>query len=173
LALAQDFVEVDSSQHDLKTFDCGKPVMNQFLAKYATQNMRAGVSRTWVLTDPAANDPPSKAKIAAYFTLASNMVKREEIPTEKTLPSYPLPVVLLARLAVDQQYQGQGLGEKTLITALRKSVELTSSGLPAIGLILDVLDEDALSFYDKYKMFSPFTDDPMRLYVPMSAIKNV
>jgi hypothetical protein len=55
-------------------------------------------------------------------------------------------VVLLARLAVDNQFKGQCLSEKTLITALRKSVELTDIGLPALGIVLDVLDNEALSF---------------------------
>ncbi|MDX2505867.1 MAG: hypothetical protein QNL62_15520 [Gammaproteobacteria bacterium] len=82
-------------------------------------------------------------------------------------------MVLLAKLAVDIKYQGQRLGEKTLITSLRKSVELTDNGLPAVGLVLDILDEDALHFYQRYDMFIPFTNNPMRLFVPMQVLRKL
>ena len=82
-------------------------------------------------------------------------------------------MVLLGRLAVDQRFQGQRLGEKTLVSALRHSVTLTERGLPAMGLILDVLDEDALAFYQRFELFQPFTDDPMRLFVPMKVVEQI
>ena len=62
-------------------------------------------------------------------------------------------MVLLTKLAVDKQFKEQRLGEKTLITALRKSLELTDTGLPALGVILDVSDADALGFYQHHEMF--------------------
>ncbi|HED18169.1 MAG TPA: hypothetical protein ENI74_01545 [Gammaproteobacteria bacterium] len=81
--------------------------------------------------------------------------------------------MLLARLVTDHRYQGRGIGGKTLITALRKSAELANSGLPALGTILDILDEDALGFYRHYEIFEPFTDDLMRLFVPMTALQRI
>jgi hypothetical protein len=173
LAFLQKFFLVDHTQHDLKTINCGKPDMNLFLARFAVKNMRLGLSRTWVLPVIDEDQQPPKAQIAAYYSLASSTVMRGEIPSDKSLPGYPVPMVLLARLAVDEQFKRQRLGEKTLITALRKSVELTDVGLPALGVILDVLDEDALGFYQRYKMFEPFTDDPMRLFVSMHTIKRI
>ncbi|MEW8309700.1 MAG: GNAT family N-acetyltransferase [gamma proteobacterium symbiont of Ctena orbiculata] len=173
MALADAFVVVDKTQHDLKKFNCGKPEMDQFLARFAVKNAQLGLSRTWVLPVVGEGEPPPKAPVAAYYTLASSTVTREEIPTDKSLPGYPVPVVLLARLAVDEQFKGQRLGEKALITALRKAAELADTGLPALGLILDALDEDALGFYQRYEMFEPFTDEPMRLFVPMHVIKQI
>lgn len=170
MALAQAFVSAEPARHDLKAFDCGKPALNQFLARFAAKHMALGISATWVLPDEIG---ASKDPVAAYFTLASATVTREEVPFNKSLPQYPVPVVLLARLATDHRYQRQGLGGKTLITALRKSVELTQSGLPALGLILDVLDESALSFYQHYEIFEPFTDNPMRLFAPMSVLRQI
>jgi hypothetical protein len=76
-------------------------------------------------------------------------------------------------LAVDQRFQGQRIGEKTLISAHRHSVTLTERGLPAMGLILDVLDEDALAFYQRFELFQPLTDDPMRLFVPMQVAEQI
>ncbi|RDH82077.1 MAG: GNAT family N-acetyltransferase [endosymbiont of Escarpia spicata] len=173
MAFFQEFVLADQSQHDIKAFDCGKPDMDRFLARFAVKNMRLGLSRTWVLPVVSERQQAQKAQIAAYYSLAASTVVREEIPTNIKLPGYPVPVVLLARLAVEEQFKGQRLGEKTLITALRKSVELTDAGLPALNVILDVLDEDALGFYQRYEMFEPFTDDPMRLFVPMHTLRHI
>ncbi len=144
--------------------------MNQFLARFAAKHMKLGISSTWVLTDESAT---AKASVAAYYTLSTATVTREEIPINKSLPRYPVPVVLLARLATDHRYQGRGVGGKTLVSALRKSVELTRSGLPAAGAILDVLDGDALGFYQHYEIFEPFTDDPMRLFAPMAVLQQI
>jgi len=172
LALSQAFVPVDPAWHDVKAFDCGKSAMNQFLACCAAKHRKLGISSTWVLT-AGSNDTKAKAPIAAYYTLTTGTVSREEIPFDKSLPRYPVPVVLLARLATDRHYQGQGIGGKTLITALRKSVELTNSGLPALGIILDVLDEAALGFYQHYEIFEPFTENPMRLFAPMRVLQQI
>lgn len=147
--------------------------MNLFLARFAVKNMQLGLSRTWVLPVVDEDQQPQKAQIAAYYSLASSTVKREEIPADKSLPGYPVPVVLLARLAVDEQFKGQRLGEKTLITALRKSVALVDIGLPALGVVLDALDEDALRFYRHYELFEPFTDDPMRLFASMHTLRQI
>ena len=82
-------------------------------------------------------------------------------------------MVLLARLAVDNKFKRQRLGEKTLITALHKSVELTDLGLPALGVVLDVLNKEALSFYNHYEIFEPFTDNPMRLFAAMHMLRQI
>lgn len=173
MTLPQAFVFVNPAQHNLKEFDCGKPTMNTFLARSAVKHMKLGLSRTWVLPDTDGTQQEKKTPIAAYYTLASATVTREEVPTDKSLPRYPVPVVLLARLAVDNQFKGQRLGEKTLITALRKSVELTDIGLPALGIVLDVLDEESLSFYNHYEIFEPFTDNPMRLFASMHMLRQI
>lgn len=173
MALSQEFVIVDKAQHNLKKFNCGKPDMNTYLARFAVKNMQLGLSRTWVLPTVNTDHNTQKTGVAAYYSLASSTVNRESIPTDKRLPSFPVSVVLLARLVVDKEFSGQRLGEKTLITALRKAVELTNTGLPALGVILDVLDEDALHFYQHYDMFEPFTDDPMRLFASMNTLKQI
>jgi hypothetical protein len=172
LAFAQAFTQLDKHQHDVKAFHCGKPTMDNFLKRHAANHMKAGVSNTWVL--PVLEDPPpAKARVAAYYTLTTSTVKKDAIPFDKSLPNYPVPVILIARLAVDEEFNRQGLGEKTLVTALRKAVAITNNGLPSVGVILDVLDSDALAFYQKFEMFEPFTDDPMRLFVSMHTLKQI
>lgn len=171
--LSGQFVLLDAKQHDLKSFDCGKPEMNQFLRRYADKNKKLGLSSTWVLAEQLAQNETKKLKVAAYYTLASATVSREEIPSDKKLPAYPVPVVLIARLAVNRVYQKQGLGEKTLVTALRQCVRLTDKGLPALGVVLDVLDQQALAFYRSFDSFQGFTDNPMRLIVSMNKLRQI
>ncbi len=80
---------------------------------------------------------------------------------------------LLARLAVSEKYQKKGLGTKTLVTALRQAVTLKERGLSSIGVVLDVLDEDALTFYNRFDVFHAFSDNPMRLFVPIHVIRQL
>lgn len=187
MALEQSFVSADKNLHDLKGFDCGKTVMNQFLTRYAVKHGKLGLSRTYVLPEmlPETSPGPSpelssiensdatKKAIAAYYTLAFSSVTRSDIPATQSLPSYPIPVIMLARLAIDQRYQGRGLGGKALVYALRQAVRLNQMGLPAYGLILDVLDEQALAFYQTFDLFEPFTNDPMRLFVPLKTLETL
>lgn len=163
------FVLLDIKQHDVKSFDCGKPEMNLFLSRYADKNRKLGISSSWVLPI----DTLEKAAIKSYYTLAYSTATRETIPTNKNLPAYPVPVILLARLAVNRDYQGQNLGKKTLVNALRQCVVLTDKSLPVLGVVLDVLDNEALSFYQKFNLFQPFTDNPMRLFVPMNVLRQI
>lgn len=170
MTLKQVFVAADKNRHDLKGFDCGKPTMNEFLSRYAVKHGQLGLSRTYVLEGV---DTAPKKPIAAYYTLAGATVTRTKIPATQSLPGYPVPVVLLARLAVNLQYQGHGLGAKALVYALRQAAILSKAGLPAYGLILDVLDQQALDFYQHFEIFTPFTDDPMRLFVPMKTLEHI
>jgi len=168
LALAAAFVEIDPARHDLKGFDCGRASMNAFLARQAMRHMRLGLSATWVLTEATSATPQP---VAAYYTLCSATVQRDDLPSSKGLPPYQIPVVLLARLAVATAYQGRGLGEKTLVTALRKARALSQAGLPALGVIIDALDTHALAFYRHVGGFTPFPGNPQRLFVPMHALE--
>ena len=171
MALLAAFVQADARLHDLKSFDCGKASLNEYLRRYAIRNSELGLSRTWVLPEQSLQP---KAPVAAYFTLASSTVLRADLPaTVSSLPAYPVPVVILARLGVSLTHQGQQLGAKTLVQALRTARELSERGLPAFGVVLDVLDDDALQFYQHMGMFSPLTDQPKRLFIAMDTIRQL
>ena len=170
MPLEQKFIAVNKNLHDLKAFDCGKAPMNEFLARNAVKHSKLGLSRTYVLAE-TSGEP--KRTVSAYYTLAASSVNRLEIPAKQSLPSYPVPVVMLCRLAVSSQYQGKKLGAKTLVYALRQAASLSNAGLPAYGLILDVLDHQALAFYQHFELFEPFTNDPMRLFVPMKVLEKI
>lgn len=172
MALKQAFESLDKSSHDIKAFDCGKPEMNQFLSRFAVKHTKLGLSHTWILVEET-EATAKLSTVAAYYTLASATVDKSSLPIQKSLPRYPIPVVLLARLAIDTRYQGKGLGSKVLVAALRRAYELTSRGLPALGIVLDVLDAEALKFYQSFEFFEPLTDDPMRLFISMQSISDL
>lgn len=171
MLLGTTFAIADAAIHDLKKFNCGKASLNEYLSRFAVKNNLLGLSRTWVLPCPSK---AAKAPIAAYYTLASSSVSRESLPTQpKSLPAYPVPIMLLARLAVSVDYQHQQLGIKTLVQALRTAYTIHQQGLPAVGVVIDVLDDDAMQFYQHIGIFTPFSDNPMRLFVAMSIIEQL
>ena len=173
MALQPEFVAVDYSHQDARRFRCGNPQMDAFLIRYASKNADLGISKTWVLLDQNKGKK-KKYPVAAYYTLAVATVTRETLPIDhKDLPAYPVPVTLLARLAVSENYQKRGIGAKTLVTALRQAVILKEKGLPSIGVVFDVLDEDALNFYNHFDAFHAFSDNPMRLFVQMHVIQQL
>src|SRR5207237_9012569 len=90
--------------HDLSAFDCGVPALNNYLKKLALQNQRGQAARTYVALREDC--------VVGYYTLAAASARREETPARvaKGLAAHPVPVILLARLAVDDQEKGQGLG---------------------------------------------------------------
>ena len=161
---------VNKQGHLLKKFDCGKNEMNTFLSRFAVKHAKLGLSRTFVLP---VDEDAEKKMVAAYYTLAMSTVTPKKLPIKQSLPNYAIATVLLARLAVDVNFQGRHLGEKSLIAALRHAVQLCDSGLPALGLILDVLDEDAFAFYQRFDFFHALTDDPMRLFVSMKTLREI
>jgi GNAT superfamily N-acetyltransferase len=114
-------------------------------------------------------------EVAAYYTLAHQTLVREELPDPSRLPRYPVPVILLAQLGIDQRFHRQGLGAKTLVYALRHAYQIASNpkGFPAMGVVLDVLDHDALAFYQSFDFFLPLTDNPMKLFVPMASLETL
>ncbi len=168
-----EFIPLDAKQVDVKTFDCGKEAINTYLKRFAARNMRMGLSASFVLPFRRDQDEPdAKRHIAAYYTLANQSVTPESTPINKSLPRYPAPVILLARLGVDISFQGQGLGAITLVSALKHAYAIAKhpNGIPSIGVILDAMDDNALQFCRGFEFFIPFPGDPMRLYVPIDAI---
>ncbi len=146
--------------------------MDTFLMHFAQRNNKVGLSKTWVLLNDHITEH-KKFKIAAYYTLASCSIIREDLPVTQSLPAYPIPITLLARIAIDTTHQGKGLGSKVLITALRQAVILSDLGLPSYGVVLDVLDQQALEFYQNFDVFKPFSDNPMRLFIPMATLRKI
>ena len=116
MALQPEFVAVDYSHQDVRRFRCGNPQMDAFLIRYASKNAELGISKTWVLLD---QNKGKKEEIPCRCLLHTGSSNRHSQNVDhKDLPAYPVPVTLLARLAVSENYQKRGIGAKTLVTAL-------------------------------------------------------
>jgi GNAT superfamily N-acetyltransferase len=147
---AKEFIELDKAIHDRVSFDCGEVELNEFIRTRAAKHMTAGISRTMIL--PASVPlPDGKYPICTFYTIAPGSVTRETLPKKlmKKLPHYPVPVFLLAQLAVHSEYHGQGLGKVTLIKALEYLWEINSH-MRAYAIIVDCLNENVENFYSKY-----------------------
>lgn len=146
----KEFIELNKLIHDRKSFDCGEKELNTFIQTQAAKYMQAGISKTNLL--PASTPLPNgKFSICAFYTITPSTIRRAVLPENlaKKLPHYPVPVFLLAQLAVNNEYKGQGLGKITLIEAL-KSFKKISEHMPAYAVIVDCLNEDAKNFYLQY-----------------------
>lgn len=152
--------------HDRTPFDCGRPSLDDFLKKYARQNQDAGLARTYVLLED------ERPQVVGFHSLAAGQILRDELPAAvaRRLPRYPVPVVLLARLAVDRRYHGRRLGEFLLQDALTRSL----AGADVLGLtavVVDALDAPAAAFYQRYG-FTPLASSPLRLFLPMATVRT-
>lgn len=148
-------------------FDCGQPMLNDWLRHRAGQYDRKGLARTFVAVEPGEN------LVLGYYALSNHRVVYETLSEDETkgLPSIDIPVVLLGRLAVDRAIQGQGLGECLLIDALRRAVQIAEHiGIRAIEV--EAIDESARKFYLKYG-FKSLRDDPRHLYLPLHVVHKL
>jgi GNAT superfamily N-acetyltransferase len=129
--------------HRLDSFDCGKPALNDWLTRHAMQAQASGSAKSYVITDGD--------RIAGYFSLTVGQVDSVDAPerVRKGMGGYPIPVVLLARLAVALQDQGRGIGIGMLQEAIRRAVVIAEqAGVRA--LLTHPIDEDAARFYQRF-----------------------
>ena len=156
-----------TSAHDVRHFDCGNTALNEFLVKYAVANTSAGLSRTFVTT---LVDQPA---VVGYCSIAAGSVEREDAPDRvaKGTPRHPIPVVLLARLAVDLKYQGQKLGDGLLKHALLKVVE-ASHNIGIRAALVHAKHKKAVDFYAKYG-FIPSPSNPFHMMLILKDIAKI
>ncbi len=154
--------------HDRTRFDCGEPVLDEYLSRFARQNQESGVSRTFV----AAHDT-EPARILGYYSLAVGAVDKANLPPEaaRRFPNFPLPIARLARLAVDSSQQGKGLGEHLLLDALCRCLRVAEDvGIAAV--VIDVKHDRAKAFYSRYE-FAALPDHPLTLWLPLAALRKL
>jgi GNAT superfamily N-acetyltransferase len=159
-------IEQLESEHVREGFDCGKPSLNDFLHALVSQYEKRNLGRTYVALQEGDR------RVLGYYTLASGAIDAERLPAKlaRKLPRHAMPVVLLARLAVDQSVHGRGLGGFLLRDALTRSLDL-SEKLGIHAVVVDALDAQAKAFYERFG-FLPLTDDEMRLFLPLSTIRS-
>jgi len=126
-------------------FDCGKRPLNDFLVKFALSNQASGGARTYVMT--------RGARVIGFYSLAPASVSPEDAPERivKGQGRYPIPVILMARFAVDLSQQGKGFGRALFRDAVRRAL----NGAEVIGgraLLVHAKDEEARALYLKFGM---------------------
>jgi GNAT superfamily N-acetyltransferase len=142
------------SEHDVTAFDCGEPVMNNWLKRRALGNQSSGASRTFVVADDAHI-------VYAYYALAAGAVDHATAASVRRNMPDPVPVMVLARLAVDRGYHGKGLGADLLRDAILRTARLAQEiGIRA--LVVHALHDHARRFY-LHHGFSESAIDPLVL----------
>lgn len=138
-------------------FDCGVEDLNRYLHRFAWINQQANAAVTFVAM--------KEGVIAGYYTIVAASAEHGEAPErlKKGLARHPVPVLLLARLAVDLRFRGAGLGRQLVREAALLTVRLSKlAGIRA--LVIDAKDEQARNFYERLN-FEPFPANPLRLFV--------
>jgi predicted N-acetyltransferase YhbS len=141
--------------HILDDFDCGNYSLNNWLRRYAMQNQRANSARTFVVCN--------EDNVVGYYSLAVGSIEHELASkrTKKGLARHSIPVMILARLAVDLGYQGKKIGCGLLKDAVLRTLQASEhAGIRAI--FVHAKDEKARNFYEHFS-FEPSPIDPLKL----------
>lgn len=156
-----------AATHDRASFECGVPMLDDWLKSRAGQFDRRDLSRTFVATHTG------ELRVLGYYAISSHRVLHEALTPEQSrgLPRLDVPVVLLGRLAVDRSVQRQGLGSLLLIDALRRALAVSEQlGIRAVEV--EAIDATAKQFYVRFG-FRPLTDDSRHLLMPMHEIRKL
>lgn len=154
-----------SAHHDRRAFDCGVEDMNRFLKEQARQDAEKGLSRTFV------NLADDGLRILGYYTLALGFLDFDSVPEEKRLSRHPAPVILLARLSVDKEFQAQGIGRRLLYDAQARTVDIADR-IGLYAMTLDAREEGLCAYYERYG-FKRRADGPLRMYKTMTTIRRL
>jgi len=156
--------ELLTSTHDLAAFACGKAPLNTFLQRFALVNQLSATARTYVVH--------RDNRVVGYYSLAAAAVDPASAPARiaRGLARFPIPLTLLARLAVDRAEQGRGLGPALLKDAFKKFLaaqEIVASR----ALLVHAKDDEAAKFYARFG-FEASHIDRHHLYMLTKDIKR-
>jgi len=151
--------------HHVDLFDCGQEPLNRFLVRYAFQNQQAEASQTYVAL---VGD-----EIAGFYTLVVAQVEYDDARQRlgKGLAKHPIPLMLLARLAVATSWQGRGLGSGLLKDAMLRTLQAAEiAGIRAMAV--HAKDDDARAFYERCG-FVPAPTDPYHVFALLKDVRAV
>ena len=149
--------------HPIESFDCGMEVLNRFLMRYALQNQQAGASQTYLAL--------TGTEVIGYYSLAVGSIEYTDAPErlKKGLAKHPVPIMLLARLAIAVDWQGKGIGSGLLKDAMMRTVQAAEiAGIRAFAV--HAKDDDAKAFYERFD-FLPSLSDPYQLFRLMKDVR--
>jgi GNAT superfamily N-acetyltransferase len=151
--------------HSPQGFSCGRDALDRYLVRFAWQNQQAGAVQTYLGIVGEA--------IVGYYTLAVGHILPEDAPErlKKGLAKHPVPIMLLARLAVDQRWHGKGIGKGLLRDAMLRTLQAAEiAGIRALAV--HAKDEEAKHFYEHFD-FIPSPSDPMHLLILLKDVRRI
>ena len=150
-------IEKLTRHHAVENFDCGEDALNRFLSRFALSNQQASASQTYI---GLADDT-----IVGFYTLVVGEVAYDDAPErlKKGLARHPVPLMLLARLAVSQAWQGKGVGAGLLKDAMLRTLQAADIG-GIRALAAHAKNDTACAFYEHFG-FIPSPTDPLHLFV--------
>lgn len=152
-------------RHAVDGFDCGRTALNQFLVRYAFLNQQANASQTYLAL--------AGEEVAGYYTLVVGQVEYEGAPErlKKGLARHPIPIMLLARLAVAKDWQGKGLGAGLLKDSMMRTAGAADiAGIRAF--VVHAKDDESKAFHERFD-FLPSPTDPYHLYRLIKDIRRL
>src|SRR5213593_3890121 len=161
----QPRIEKLRRDHHVDVFDCGQEALNRFLVRYAFQNQQAEASQTYVAL---VGD-----EVVGFYTLVVAQVEFGDAPQRlgKGLAKHPIPLMLLARLAVAASRQGKGLGSGLLKDAMVRTLQAADiAGIRAMAV--HAKDDDARAFYERFGFVAAPTD-PYHLFVLLKDVRVI
>ena len=154
-----------NSKHNTAAFSCGTHLsLDQWLKQYAISSAKSGSSRTFVSC--------INSEVVGYYSLTAGSIEFNKAPDRlsKGMPQYPIPYILLARLAVDTRFQKRGVGYSLLQDAFGRVLNIAEDiGIRAF--LTEAIDNDASKWYQQYG-FMPFVDKPQMLYMLLKDIRK-
>jgi GNAT superfamily N-acetyltransferase len=154
---------------DVDAFDCGDAALNQFLQRFALVNQKAGSAQTYV----CCQDRSGREEVVGFYSLVVGSVDPAAAPVRvmKGLARHPVPVMILARLAVDRAHQRRHLGRALLRDALLRTAQAADiAGIRC--LLVHAKNEAARQWYESWE-FDPSPSDPYHLFLMLKDLKGL
>lgn len=158
-------IEKLNRSHNVEAFTCGRPELDRFLIRHALQAQQANSSQTYVALDGD--------KLVGFYTLVAGEVRRADAPERivKGMPRHPIPLLVLARLAVHTEEQGHGVGAGLLLDALGRVLQVADL-IGVRALAVHAKDEQATAFYRHFG-FTPSPTDPRHLFMLVKDLRLI
>lgn len=156
----------DPAAHEVADFACGEESLDRWLHRYAGQGERRDATRTFVVTD-------NQGTVLGYYTLAAGQlepVEATEAVRKGLSRHFPIPVAILARLAVDERSQGQGLGASLLNDALERICRAAQE-VAVRAVVVHAINHAAVGFYERFG-FRGLSQAPRSLMVTLAELHN-
>ena len=157
-------IEKLERHHYVENFDCGQENLNRYLQDYALMSQRSDAAKTYI---GIVED-----KIIGYYTLVVSNVIYDDAPDriKKGLSRNPVPVMLLARLATDVEWQGKGVGAGLLRDAMQRALQVADI-VGVRAFLVHAKNDEAKAFYEHFDFF-PSPTDPYHLYLLIKDIRK-